>query len=46
MSPTKALVRRSALVLCLCLSACATPMADRSDPRDPYENFNRKVFFR
>lgn len=45
MSPTKALVRRSALVLCLCLSACATPMADRSDPRDPYENFNRKVFF-
>ena len=45
MSPTKALVRRSALVLCLCLSACAAPMADRSDPRDPYENFNRKVFF-
>jgi phospholipid-binding lipoprotein MlaA len=36
--------QRGAVVLCLCLSACATPMADRSDPRDPYENFNRKVF--
>ncbi|MCE2830565.1 MAG: VacJ family lipoprotein [Oxalobacteraceae bacterium] len=31
-------------MLCLCLSACATPMAERSDPRDPYENLNRKVF--
>jgi len=45
MIPTKAVFRCSAVVLCLCLSACATPMADRSDPRDPYENFNRKVFF-
>ena len=36
--------QRGAVVLCLCLSACATPMADRSDPRDPYENLNRKVF--
>ena len=36
--------RRGAVVLCLCLSACATPMAERSDPRDPYENLNRKVF--
>lgn len=36
--------QRGTVVLCLCLSACATPMADRSDPRDPYENLNRKVF--
>ena len=36
--------RQGAVVLCLCLSACATPMAERSDPRDPYENLNRKVF--
>jgi phospholipid-binding lipoprotein MlaA len=36
--------QRGAVVLCLCLSAGATPMADRSDPRDPYENLNRKVF--
>ena len=26
------------------MAACATPLAERSDPRDPYENFNRKVF--
>lgn len=36
--------RRAAVILCLWLGACATPMAERSDPRDPYENFNRKVF--
>jgi len=36
--------RRAAVMLCLWLGACATPMAERSDPRDPYENLNRKVF--
>jgi phospholipid-binding lipoprotein MlaA len=36
--------RRAAVILCLWLGACATPMAERSDPRDPYENLNRKVF--
>ena len=36
--------RRATVILCLWLGACATPMADRSDPRDPYENLNRKVF--
>lgn len=28
----------------LLMGACATPLSERSDPRDPYENFNRKVF--
>ncbi len=28
----------------LLMGACATPLGERSDPRDPYENFNRKVF--
>jgi len=36
--------RRAMVILCFWLGACATPMAERSDPRDPYENFNRKVF--
>ena len=36
--------RRATVILCFWLGACATPMADRSDPRDPYENLNRKVF--
>lgn len=36
--------RRAAVILCFWLGACATPMAERSDPRDPYENLNRKVF--
>jgi len=36
--------RRATVIFCLWLGACATPMADRSDPRDPYENLNRKVF--
>jgi phospholipid-binding lipoprotein MlaA len=31
-------------MLLMLLAACATPVAERSDPRDPYENFNRKVF--
>jgi phospholipid-binding lipoprotein MlaA len=44
MKPLKTIYQRSAVVLCLLLSACATPMAERSDPRDPYENLNRKVF--
>ena len=44
MKPLKAIYQRCAVVLCLLLSACATPMAERSDPRDPYENLNRKVF--
>ena len=44
MKPLKAIYQRGAVVLCLLLSACATPMAERSDPRDPYENLNRKVF--
>lgn len=44
MRPLNTVYQRGAVVLCLCLSACATPMADRSDPRDPYENLNRKVF--
>jgi phospholipid-binding lipoprotein MlaA len=44
MKPLKTIYQRGAVVLCLLLSACATPMAERSDPRDPYENLNRKVF--
>jgi len=44
MKPLKTICQRGAVVLCLLLSACATPMAERSDPRDPYENLNRKVF--
>lgn len=44
MRPLKTIYRRGVVVLCLLLSACATPMAERSDPRDPYENLNRKVF--
>ncbi len=44
MKPLNTICRRGVIVLCLWLSACATPMAERSDPRDPYENFNRKVF--
>ena len=44
MKPLNTICRRGAIVLCLWLSACATPMAERSDPRDPYENLNRKVF--
>jgi phospholipid-binding lipoprotein MlaA len=44
MKPLRAIYQRGAVVLCLLLSACATPMAERSDPRDPYENLNRKVF--
>jgi phospholipid-binding lipoprotein MlaA len=44
MKPLKAIYQRGAVVLCVLLSACATPMAERSDPRDPYENLNRKVF--
>jgi phospholipid-binding lipoprotein MlaA len=36
--------RFGALLLFVLLGACATPMAERSDPRDPFENFNRKVF--
>jgi len=44
MKPLKTTYQRGAVVLCLLLSACATPMAERSDPRDPYENLNRKVF--
>ena len=36
--------RLGALLLSVLLGACATPMAERSDPRDPFENFNRKVF--
>lgn len=44
MKPLKAIYQRGAVVLCLLLSACATPMVERSDPRDPYENLNRKVF--
>ena len=43
MKPLKTIYQRGAVVLCLLLSACATPMAERSDPRDPYENLNRKV---
>jgi len=26
------------------IGACATPPSAGGDPRDPYENFNRKVF--
>ena len=44
MKPLKAIYQRGAVVVCVLLSACATPMAERSDPRDPYENLNRKVF--
>jgi phospholipid-binding lipoprotein MlaA len=44
MKPLKTIYQRGAVVLCLLLSACATPLAERSDPRDPYENLNRKVF--
>jgi phospholipid-binding lipoprotein MlaA len=44
MKPLKTIYQRGAVVLCLLLSACAAPMAERSDPRDPYENLNRKVF--
>lgn len=44
MKSLKTIFQRGAVVLCLLLSACATPMAERSDPRDPYENLNRKVF--
>jgi phospholipid-binding lipoprotein MlaA len=44
MKSIKTIYQRGAVVLCLLLSACATPMAERSDPRDPYENLNRKVF--
>ena len=44
MKPLKTICQRGAVVLCMLLSACATPMAERSDPRDPYENLNRKVF--
>ena len=44
MKPLKTIYQRGAVVLCLLLSACATPIAERSDPRDPYENLNRKVF--
>ena len=44
MKPLKTIYQRGAVVLCLLLSACATPMAERSDPRDPYENLNRRVF--
>ncbi len=44
MKPLKTIYQRGAVVVCVLLSACATPMAERSDPRDPYENLNRKVF--
>ena len=44
MKQLKTICQRGTVVLCLLLSACATPMAERSDPRDPYENLNRKVF--
>lgn len=44
MKPLKATCRRGLLGLCLFVGACATPLAERSDPRDPFENFNRKVF--
>ena len=44
MKPLNRACRLGALLLIVLLGACATPMAERSDPRDPYENFNRKVF--
>lgn len=44
MKPIMRVSRLATLALCLLLGACATPLAERSDPRDPYENFNRKVF--
>ena len=44
MKPLKTIYQRGAVVVCLLLSACATPKAERSAPRDPYENLNRKVF--
>ncbi len=42
---TTSTVRWLAIVLVsMLMSACATPPSAGGDPRDPYENFNRKVF--
>jgi phospholipid-binding lipoprotein MlaA len=44
MKTTRAARSLGILVILLSLGGCATPVSQRSDPRDPYENFNRKVF--